>query len=110
MIALRSSLVLFLPAPGDPSLPGGPFHIGISCQACVETPLPEVHPPRDPFPDLPGPADAQRLWENDIGKEKESFGVPDPVKYPLIFHSQDGREAAPQCSCGRDVPASQLSG
>ena len=86
---------LLLSAAGGPALLGGPFHLGIPHQARLETPLSEVHPPGYTRPDLLGPADDKRLCEDDVGKEKGSLGVPTPVHYPLLFHGQDGREAAP---------------
>ena len=88
VISLRSSVVLFLPAHGGPALPGGPFRLGVSYQSRVETPLPEVHPPRYPGMDILGPTDAQRLRENDVRKNMVSLGVPTLVKYPLPLRSQ----------------------
>ena len=74
----------------------------------METPLPEVHPPDDPYPDLLGPADTQHLREDNVVKYEGPLGVPDPPKYPLPFRSQYGREAAPYCTRECVVPASQL--
>ena len=48
----------------------------------MNTPLPEVHPPCDPGPDLSGPADAQRLRKNGMGKDEGYLGVPTPVENP----------------------------
>ena len=57
------SVVLLLTAEGGPALLGIPFRLGIPHQARVLALLPEVHTPCYPCPDLPGPADAQRLCE-----------------------------------------------
>ena len=108
MIALGYLIILVLSATGGPALPEGPFRLGIPHQACMETPLPEVHLPGDPRLDIPGPADAQHLCGDNVGKEKGSLGVPTPVNYPLPFHGQYGPEAAPHCSFGRGIPATQL--
>ena len=54
-------LVLLLAAEGCPDLSGGPLRLGIPQQARVDTSLLEAHPPRDPGPDLSGPAETQRL-------------------------------------------------
>ena len=91
-------LLHLLSAAGGFALLGGPFHLGIPHHACMDTPIPEVHPPGDPRLDLPGPVDAQCLREDDVGKYKGSLGVPAPFNYPLPFHSQDGCGAAPYCS------------
>ena len=106
MISPGYRLLLLLSAGGVPALPGGPFRLRIPHQARVDTLLPEVHPPGDPCLDLPGPADAQRLCEDDVGEDKGSLEVPTLFNYPLPFHGQDGREAVPHCSCGRGIPAS----
>ena len=74
----------------------------------METPLHDFHITGDPRPDLMGPADAQRLYEDDVGKDKGFLGVPTLINYPLPFQGQDGREAVPNCYCGYGVPASQL--
>ena len=55
------SVFLLLAVEGGPALSGSPFHLGVPHQARVLTPLPEVHPPGYPCPDLMGPADAQCL-------------------------------------------------
>ena len=83
MAAPGYRLILLLPAIGGPALSGGPFHLGIPHQSPVETSLPEVHPPGYPRPYLPGPADAQRLCKNDVGRDKGSLGVPIPSKHLL---------------------------
>ena len=57
--------------------------------------IPNVHPPGDPSLDLPGPADTQRLCEDDVGKDEGPIVVTGPPEYPLPFRSQYGREAAP---------------
>ena len=67
------------PATGGPILIGGPFCLHITYQAYVETPLLEFHLPNYLRPDLLGPADAQRLFENDVGKDEGSLGVPTPT-------------------------------
>ena len=92
MITPGYRLILLFPATG------GPFRFGVPYQARMETPPPEFHPPGDPRPDLLGPADAQRLFENDVGEDEASLGVPTPAKNPLPFHCQYGREAAPHYS------------
>ena len=79
MVALGYRLILLLSARGGSDLPGGPFRLGILHQYRMETPLPEVHPPGDLRPDLLVPTDAQRLREDDGGKDKGSLGVPTPV-------------------------------
>ena len=95
VVALGYRLLLLLSAAGGSDLPGGPFRLGITHQARMETPLPEVHAPGDPGPDLLGPADAQRLCEDDMVEYKGFLGVTAPFNYPLPFHSQYGCEAAP---------------
>ena len=74
-----NGLVLLLSFTGDTPLPGSPFCLTVPYQSPVETPLPEAHPPSDPYPDLLGPADAQRLCKNDVGKEKGHLGVRTPA-------------------------------
>ena len=103
-------ILLLLSSNGGSALPGCPFRLDIPHQARMDTLLPEVHPPGDPRPDLLGPVDAQRLCKNDLVEDKGSLRVPTPVNYPLPFHGQDGRKAAPHCSCGYGIPASQLGG
>ena len=76
--ALRYSVVLLLAAEGGPALAGSPFRLGVPHQASMLPPLPEVHAPGDPGPDLPGPADAQRLCQHDVGKDEGSIGVLTP--------------------------------
>ena len=61
----------------------------------METPLSEIHPPSYPCPDLSGPADAQRIGEDNVVKDKGPLGVPSTSEYPLPFCSQDGHEPAP---------------
>ena len=72
----------------------------------METSLIDIHLPGDPHPDLLGPADTQRLCNNNVSKDEGSLVVPTPTKNPLPFHSQYGREAAPHCTRGRGVLAS----
>ena len=93
VVAQGYRLLLLLPATGGPALPGFPFRLCVPHQACVETPLLEVHLPGDPRPDFPGPTDAQRLRKKDMGKDEGSLGVPTPVENPLLFNSQYGRKA-----------------
>ena len=88
MVTPRNGLVLLLYSTVSPSLYDGPFNLGVPYQACTETPLPEVHPPGDPRPDLLGPADAQRLCNNDVVDYEGPLGVPTPVKNPLPFRCQ----------------------
>ena len=61
------SFVLLFAAGGGHALSGGPFRVGNS--------LPKFHAPRDPDPDLSGPADTQRLHKNDVR-------VPTPIENP----------------------------
>ena len=98
MVASGYGLVLLLSSSGDPFLPGSPLRLGVPYQACVETPLSEVHLPGYLCPDLPGPTDTQRLCEDDMGKDEGPLVVPCPPKYPLPFRSQYGHEAAPYCA------------
>ena len=88
MVYSCHSLFLLIPSTGGPALPGAPLRIGIPHQARMETPLPEVHPPDDPDPDLLCPADAQRLRKNNVGKDEGFLGVPTRAKNPLPFHCQ----------------------
>ena len=104
MVAPGYGLILLLYDTGGPALTGGSFRLRFPHHTRMDTPIPEVHPPGDPFPDLLGPADAQRLYEDNVGKDKGSLGVPTPVDYPLPFHNQDVREAAPYCFCWRGKP------
>ena len=60
----------------------------------METPIPEVHLPGYPRPDLLGPADAQRLRKNDVVKDKGYLGISTPTENPPPFCSHYGREAA----------------
>ena len=60
-------VVLLLAAEGGTDLSGSPFRLGAPHQASMLSPLPEVHAPRYPGPDLSGPADSQRLRKNDVG-------------------------------------------
>ena len=64
----------------------------------MNTPLLEVYPPGDMHPDLLGPADTHRLYEDDMGKDGGPLGVPGPPEYPPSFRSQYGREVAPHCT------------
>ena len=105
MVTSGHNFVLLLAAGGGPALPGSPFCLGIPHQARVQTPLPEVHAPRYPGPDLSGPADNQRLREDNVGEDDGSLGVPTPTENPPPFRGQNCREAVPYCSKGRVVPA-----
>ena len=104
-LALGYRLILLFLAADSPTLPGGPFCLSIPHQDRLETPLPEVHPPGDPCPVLPGPADTQRLCKNDVIKEEGLIGIPTPSKRPPPLCCQYGREAAPYCARGSGVPA-----
>ena len=44
MVSQGFYLILLLLATGGAALSCCPFRLGVSYQACVETPLPEVHP------------------------------------------------------------------
>ena len=105
MVTMSYGVVVLLSAGGSPSFSVCRFRLGISYQTRVLTYLTEVHAPRDPGPDLSGLADAQRLRENDVGKDKGSLGVPTPSDNPPIFCGEDSREAAPHRSRGRGIPA-----
>ena len=78
MVALTYGVVLLLATGGGPALSGIPFHLSISYQTCVLAPLPEVHAPGDPGPDIPSPDNAQRLCKNDVVKAEGYLGVPAP--------------------------------
>ena len=78
MKAPGHGFVLLLATRGGPALSGSPFRLGISHQACMLAPLPEVHALRDPRPDLTGPENAQCLRKNDVGKNKGYLRVPTP--------------------------------
>ena len=82
MIALGYHLILLLSSAVSSSLPGCPFRLIVSYQACVETHLPELHPPGDSGSDLSRPTDTQRLCEDNVNKDEGSLGVPGPTKYP----------------------------
>ena len=110
MVASGNRLILLLSSAGGSFLPGCPFRLSVSYHADVETPLPEVQPPGDPFLDLPVPADAQHLFEEDVGKEEGPIGVPGPPEYLPPFHSQYGRKAAPYCTRVPSLPDSRLHG
>ena len=71
-------VVLLLAAEVGPALAGSPFRLNVPHQASILSPLPEFHGPGYPGPYLPGPADAQRLCKNDVGKDEGSLGVPNP--------------------------------
>ena len=105
VVASCHCLDLLLDASGKPALPGGPFRLGVSYQARVETPLPEFHAPHYTGPDISGPADSQRLGKNAVGKYKGYLGVLTPAKNPPPFRIQYCCEAAHYCSRGRDIPA-----
>ena len=98
MIASGYRLIFLLSSAGGYALPGSPICLSVSYQAFMETPFPDVHPPVDLCPDLPGPTDTHRIREDNVGKEKGLLGVPGPPEYPLTFRSQYGRELAPYCA------------
>ena len=105
MIAPLYGIVLLLPVGGGPALSGIPLRLGFPHKACILSPLLEDHVPHDLRPDLTGPADAQHLREDDVGKDEGSLRVPAPVENLLPFRFQDSREAAPHRSRGRGVLA-----
>ena len=74
MVALGYRLIFILSSADGPVLPGRPLRLRVSYQACMETPLPEAHPPGYTHPDLPGPAYTQRIREDDVGKDEEALG------------------------------------
>ena len=98
MVSSCHSLVLLLPSTGGPAFPGVPFCLGIPHQACVDTPIPEVHPHDDAGLDLIFPADAQCLSEDNVGKDERYLRVPTPVENPPPLHCQNCCEAATHCS------------
>ena len=109
MVTPSYGVFLILAAGGGPTLSGCPFRLGVPHQTRVLTPLPDVHVPRDPGPDLSGLAEAQRLSENDVGKDEGSLGVPTPIKNPPPFHGHESRKSAPYCTGGRGIPDCLLS-
>ena len=82
MLDLGYRLILLLPATGFPALPVSLFRLGVSYQAHMENPLPEVRLPGYMQPDLLGPMDAQNLCKNDVGEDEGSLGVPNPTNNP----------------------------
>ena len=78
VIAPRYGVVLLLAAEGRTALSDSSFRFSVPYQARVLAPLLEVHLPGDLCPDLLGPADAQRLSEDDVGEDKGSLRVPAP--------------------------------
>ena len=70
MVSSGYRLILLLFSAGGPALPFSSFRLSVSYQACMETPIPEVHSPGDTCPDIPRPADAERLCEDDVGKTR----------------------------------------
>ena len=95
MVASGYRLILLLPATCGPDLPGGPFRLGTPHHACVDTPIPDIHPPGYPRSDILGPTDTQRLSNNNVGEDKGYLGVPTSAEKPCPLRYQDGREAAP---------------
>ena len=91
MVTISYSLLLLLSATGGPAIPFIPLQLRIPHQACVDSPLPEVHPPIHPCPYLSGPEDAQHLGDDYVSKDEGPLGVTSPSEYPPIFRSQDGR-------------------
>ena len=74
----------------------------------MDTSILEVRPPCDSVPNLPVPAYAQRLSEDDVRKDEGYPGVTTPVEYPSPLRKQHCCEPVPQCSGGRGVPARRL--
>ena len=110
MVASGYRLILLLSRIGIPDLPESPFRLDIPYQACMDTPLPEIHPPGYLCPDLLGSADTQRLREYNMRTDEGPLGVPGPPDYPLPFRSQYGLEELPYCARGSGVPSSRLCG
>ena len=75
MLAPGYRLLPPLSTAGGPSLPGDPFRLGAPHQACMENPLPELHPHGYRRPYFLGPTGTQRLREYDVGKDEGSLGV-----------------------------------
>ena len=98
VIAPFYDLVFLLSTTGGPALPDVSFRIGIPHQACMDTPLLEVHPPGDHQPDLLFPADTQRLCKNNMGEDEGPLRVPTPAENPPPFHCPYCREVAPLCT------------
>ena len=105
VIILGHGSVLLISAGGGPALLGGPFRLNIPHQTRVQTPLPEVHAPRDPGPDISEPADTQRLLKNSVGKDKGSLRVTTPIDNPPPFRGQYSRKTATYCTGGSGLPA-----
>ena len=76
----------------------------------MDTPLPEVHLPGDPLPNILGLSDIQRLRKDDVCNNEGTLGVPTPDKDSPPFRSQYGCEAAPYCASGLGIPDCRLGG
>ena len=105
MVTPTYGFVLLLAAGGRPALSGSSLRHGASYNTRVLASLPEVHALRDPGPDISGLEDAQRIPDNNVGKDKGSLGVPTPAKNLPPLCGQDSRKLAPHSSGGRGVPA-----
>ena len=77
-------------------------------QAHMDTSIPEVHLPAYHYPNLPGPADYQCLFDNNVGKNKGYLIVPAHVLYNLRLSGQDCRKLAPYCYRAHVIPSGWL--
>ena len=100
--------VFLLSSSGGSALPGRTLRLRVRHQTCVETSLPEVHPPCYPVSYLPGPEYAQRLCKNDVRKDEVSLRVPTPTNNTLPVRGQYFCEPMPYCTRGCGIPANQL--
>ena len=85
MELLRHGFILLLYSPGGYDFPRSLLCLHVSHQARVETSLLKVHNPYDSLPNLPGPVYAQRLGNNNMREDEESFRVPAPVESTLLL-------------------------
>ena len=93
-----NDLILLLAPTDGPALPCSPLRLGTPHQARMYNPLLEVHPPGDPLMDILFPAEAQRLFKNDVDGDKGPLRVPTPTENPLLFLCQYCSEAVPHCA------------
>ena len=108
VLAPCNGLALLLSCTGGPALPGSTLRLRVSHQAHLEKSLPEVHPPTNLRPYLPGSAYAQRICENDADEDKGNLGVPTHSENLPLLRSQYGRKPAPYYTIWRGVPDSSL--
>ena len=106
MGAVLQTIFFLLDASLDATFPESSFRQRITHQACVYTYLSEVKSEVDPCLDLPGLAGTQYPFQDHMGKDEGSLGVPLPTKHPLPLRSQYCSEPAPRLIKGRGIPAS----